>query len=165
MAEGEWLLAGRVGRPHGLDGSFHVAQASPRLLDLGMSVRVGSEPRVITRRVGQDSRPIIALEGCDDRPGAQALQGQELFVARGAAPTLPEDEWWVEDLEGCTVRDGQRVVGTVSRMLSLPSVDVLEVTRPDGEQALLVPLVGDAVRLVDIEHKEIQIDLQFMDQG
>jgi 16S rRNA processing protein RimM len=165
MEEGQWLLAGRVGRPHGLDGSFYVSQSSPRLLDVGMSVRVGSESRVITRRVGQDSRPIIALEGCHDRPGAQALQGQALFAARGAAPTLPEDEWWVEDLEGCTVRDGERVVGTVARLLSLPSVDVLEVTRPDGEQALLVPLVGDAVRSVDVEQKEIQVDLQFLDQG
>ena len=162
MDERQWLLAGRVGRPHGLDGSFHVAQASPRLLEMGMSVRVGSESRVITRRAGQESRPIIALEGCRDRSGAQALQGQELFVARGAAPALPEDEWWVEDLEGCTVRDGDRVVGSVARMLSLPSVDVLEVARPDGEPALLVPLVGDAVRSVDVEQKEIQIDLQFL---
>jgi 16S rRNA processing protein RimM len=163
MDEGQWLLAGRVGRPHGLDGSFHVLQASPRLLDVGMTVQIGSDPRVITRRAGQESRPIIALEGCEDRPGAQALQGQELFVARDAAPPLPEDEWWVEDLEGCTVRDGQRVLGTVARMLSLPTVDVLEVVRPDGEPALLVPLVGDAVREVDVEHKEIQIDLQFLD--
>jgi 16S rRNA processing protein RimM len=163
MDKGQWLLAGRVGRPHGLDGSFHVAQASLRLLDVGMSVQVGSESRVITRRAGQESHPVIALEGCDDRPGVRALQGQELLVARTAAPALPEDEWWVEDLEGCTVRDGQRVVGTVARMLSLPSVDVLEVTRSDGEPALLVPLVGDAVRSVDVEQKEIQIDLQFLD--
>lgn len=162
MDEGQWLLAGRVGRPHGLDGSFHVSQASPLLLDVGMTVQVGSESRVITRRAGQESRPIIALEGCRDRAGAQAIQGQELFVARSAAPDLPEDEWWAEDLQGCTVRDGQRVVGKVARMLSLPSVDVLEVTRPDGEPALLVPLVGDAVRSVDVDQKEIQIDLQFL---
>jgi 16S rRNA processing protein RimM len=163
MEGGQWLLAGRVGRPHGLDGSFHVSQASPRLLEVGMNVRVGSESRTITRRAGQESRPIIALEGCDARSGAQALQGQELLVARDAAPALLEDEWWAEDLEGCTVRDGQRVVGQVVRMLSLPSVDVLEVSRPDGELALLVPLVGDAVRSVDVDHKEIQIDLQFLD--
>jgi 16S rRNA processing protein RimM len=164
MEDGRWLLAGRVGRPHGLDGSFHVAGASPRLLELGMSVLVGSELRAIIRRAGQESRPIIAIEGCEDRPTAQALQGEALLVARDQAPHLPEDEWWVEDLEGCTVIDGERVVGTVSRMLALPSVDVLEVSRPDGEPELLVPLVGDAVRSVDIERKEIQIDLNFIGQ-
>ncbi len=29
MDEGRWLLAGRVGRPHGLDGSFHVSTGQP----------------------------------------------------------------------------------------------------------------------------------------
>jgi 16S rRNA processing protein RimM len=48
-------------------------------------------------------------------------------------------------------------------MLALPSVDALEVTRPDGEAPLLVPLVGDAVRSVDVQHKEIQVDLQFLE--
>jgi 16S rRNA processing protein RimM len=164
MDHRRWLRAGLVGRPHGLDGSFHVAQASPRLLEVGMSVVIGSEPRRITRRAGQEGRPIIALEGCEDRPAAQALQGQELLVARQGAPDLPEGEWWVDDLEGCAVLHGQRVVGTVTRMLSLPSVDVLEVKRPDDQPDLLVPLIGDAVQSVDVEGKEIQVDLKFLGQ-
>jgi 16S rRNA processing protein RimM len=129
-----------------------------------MSVLIAAEPRLITRRAGQETRPIIAVEGCDDRPGAQSLQGQELLVARDGAPDLPADEWWAEDLEGCTVREGERTVGTVVRMLALPSVDVLEVRRSEGEPELLIPLVADAVRSVDIERKQIQIDLGFLDQ-
>jgi 16S rRNA processing protein RimM len=164
MGDARWLRAGRIGRPHGLDGSFYVSQASPRLLDEGMSVVVDSEVRRITRRAGQESRPIIAIEGCLDRPTAQALHGRELLVARDRAPDLPHDEWWVEDLEGCSVRDGERVVGTVARLLALPSVDVLEVTRSDGEAELLVPLVGDAVRSVDVENGQIDIDLHYLGQ-
>jgi 16S rRNA processing protein RimM len=164
MEDRRWLRAGRVGRPHGLDGSFHVAQPSPRLLEVGMSVVIGSEPRRITRRAGHEERPIIALEGCEDRPAARALQGQELLVARQGAPDLPDDEWWVDDLEGCAVLDGQRLVGEVARMLSLPSVDVLEVKRPDGRPDLLIPLIGDAVQSVDVEGKQIQVDLAFLGQ-
>jgi 16S rRNA processing protein RimM len=164
MDDRQWLRAGRVGRPHGLDGSFHVSQASPRLLEVGMSVLVGSEPRRITRRAGQEGRPIIAIEGCEDRPAAQALQGQELLAARQGAPELPQDEWWVDDLEGCDVLHGQRVVGTVARMLSLPSVDVLEVKRPDGQPDLLIPLIADAVPSVDVEGKQIHVDLEFLGQ-
>lgn len=164
MSEAGWLRAGRIGRPHGLDGSFHVAQASPLLLTVGAEVLIAGVPRLITRRAGQDARPIIAVEGCHDRAGAQAVQGQDLMVARAGAPELPEDEWWPEDLEGCTVRDGEREVGTVARLLNLPSVDVLEVTRADGEVELLVPLVGDAVRSVDVERKLIDVDLRFLDQ-
>ena len=164
MSDSRWLRAGRVGRPHGLDGSFHVVQASWLLLEVGASVVIGSERRRITRRAGYDSRPIIALDGCHDRPAAQALQGEELLVEREVAPSLPDDEWWAEDLEGCTVGDGERVVGTVARLLSFPSVDVLEVSRAEGDEDLLVPLIADAVRRVDVERRQIDIDLRFLGQ-
>jgi 16S rRNA processing protein RimM len=164
MSDPGWLRAGRVGRPHGLDGSFHVSQASPLLLTLGGEVLVGGGSRRITRRAGHDARPIIAVEGCQNRAAAQALHGEELFVAREGAPPLPEDEWWAEDLEGCQVRDGDRQVGTVSRLLGLPSVDVLEVSGSGGEVELLVPLVADAVRSVDVERKVIDVDLRFLGQ-
>ncbi len=81
------LRAGVVGRPHGLDGSFYVAQAAPELLSTGRTVWVGEHERAIERRAGTDDRPIVRVAGCGDRTGAEALRGTELRVARerGAA--------------------------------------------------------------------------------
>jgi 16S rRNA processing protein RimM len=160
--DGGWLRAGRVGSPHGLDGSFHVGDPLPRLLTLGATVAVAGQTLRITRRAGTDQRVILRLEGHDDRPAAQALRGQELLVARTQAPELEPDEWWAEDLEGCTVHDGGRAVGTVRRLLALPSCEVLEVERPGEQSDLLVPLISDAVRSVDVELHEIEIDLGFL---
>ncbi len=157
-----WLRAGLVGRPHGLDGSFHVREPTPALLDEGMQVLVDGQERTIVRRAGDDHRPIIRLGGCADRDAAEALRGESLMVPRTEAPVLEEDEWWEEDLVGCRVRDGDQEVGSVRRLLGLPSVEVLEVARGDGEDDLLVPLVSDAVRSVDVEHKLIEIDLRFL---
>ena len=53
-------------------------------------------------------------------------------------------------------------VGTVRRLLALPSCEVLEVARPGDQGDLLVPLIGDAVRGVDIEARSIEIDLRFL---
>lgn len=164
MSTVRWLRAGRVGRPHGLDGSFHVNQPTPQLLDVGAQVMLGTGLRRITRRAGEDRRPIIALEGCHDREAAQALGGQELLVARAQAPDLDADEWWAQELEGCSVRDGERVLGTVKRLMALPSVDILEVELKAGGENLLVPLVTDAVRSVDVQRREIQVDLRFLGQ-
>ena len=47
-------------------------------------------------------------------------------------------------------------------MLSLPSCEVLEVTREGDGGELLVPLVGDAVREVDLEGRSIDVDLRFL---
>jgi 16S rRNA processing protein RimM len=159
---GRWLRAGRVGRPHGLDGSFHVREPSPPLLELGTRVLVDGRELTIVRRAGDDRRPIVRLEGCENRTAAEELAGQALMVQRSEAPELEEDEWWAEDLEGCAVQDGERQVGIVRRLLALPSCEVLEVVRSDGGADLLVPLVGDAVRSVDISRKEIDIDLRFL---
>jgi 16S rRNA processing protein RimM len=166
MAETEhWLRAGVVGRPHGLDGSFHVADPVASLLELGTEIRLGEARREIVRLAGRDDRPILRLEGCDDRDAAEALRGQELFVARAAAPELEEDEWWAADLEGCAVRDGDREVGVVARLLALPSCEVLEVTRAGEAPDLLVPLVRDAVRDVDVDGRVIDVDLQFLGEA
>jgi 16S rRNA processing protein RimM len=135
------------------------------LLTLGGRVRVGESERGIERRAGTESRLILRLEGCRDRAAAEALRGMELSVAREQAPRLEGDEWWAEDLEGCEVHDGARVVGTVRRLLGWPSCEVLEVERTeDGAAAgdLLVPLVSDAVRAVDIGQRRIDVDLRFL---
>src|SRR4051812_31233411 len=150
------LMVGRVGRPHGLDGSFYVVGASPDLPRSG-ELRVGEAVREIVRRAGTDERPILRLDGMASREDADALRGLELL----AAVPLEEDEYWAHDLEGCAVVDGERAVGFVRRMTALPSCEVLEVDRPDGAE-LLVPLVRDAVRSIDVAARRIDVSLEFL---
>ena len=161
---GDWLSGGRVGRPHGLDGSFHVTRPRPALLVLGAELRVAGTVARIVRRAGTDERPILRLAGFDGREAAERLRGEELLVPRAAAPPLEEDEWWAEDLEGCLVTDGPREVGRVRRLIGLPSCEALEVERA-GAGDLLVPLVRDAVRDVDTEARRIDVDLAFLGEG
>ncbi len=161
-ADRRWLFAGTVGAPHGLDGSFHVVNAQGALLELGTRIRVGEEEREITRRAGTDRRPILRVVGPQNREAAEALRGRELLFPRARAPELEPDEWWVEDLEGCRVHDGGRELGIVRRVLALPSCEVLEVGHEGGVEELLVPLISDAVRDVDIDARRIEIDLCFL---
>jgi 16S rRNA processing protein RimM len=159
-----WLRAGIVGRPHGLDGSFHVGRPVPNLLADDIDVRLGETQHHVVRLAGHARAPIMRVEGCSARADAEALRGQEILVARVRAAELEEDEWWAEDLEGCAVRDGAEEVGVVSRLLELPSCEVLEVQRGDDptRPALLVPLITDAVRGVDLENGVIDVDLDFL---
>jgi 16S rRNA processing protein RimM len=151
------LEAGRVGRPHGLDGSFYVTRPSPDLaLAEGASVQVAGEPRRIVRRAGTDEAPILRLEGCSSREDADALRGTPLLVAEADAPPLEDDEFWAHELAGCRVVDGDREVGEVARMIALPSCEALEV----GDR--LIPLVHDAIRSIDRDARVIDVDLGFL---
>lgn len=158
---GDWLHAGRVGRPHGLDGSFHVTRPQSALLTQGASLTVDGRAERIVRLSGTDARPIVRLASCTTRNAAESLRGKDLLIARADAPPLEEDEWWPEELEGCRVHDGPREVGVVRTLRALPSCEVLEVAR-DGADDLLVPLISDAVRSVDVDAREIEIDLAFL---
>lgn len=158
------LEVGRVGRAHGLDGSFYVTGARARLLVEGGEVTLAGGVRRIARRAGVEQRPIVRLDGVDSRSAAEALRGQPLTIARGQLPALDEDEWWAHQLEGCAVCDGARRVGTVSALLELPSCEALQVRRDDGGE-LLVPLVRDAVRKVDVDAGVIEVDLEFLGEG
>jgi len=156
------LTAGRVGRPHGLDGSFYVTRPRPRLLSLGVVVSVAGRTAAIVRRAGTEQRPIVRLEGVDGRAGAEALRGMELTIDGAGAPALGEGEWWAHELEGCQVRDGEQLLGTVSKLIELPSCEALEVLTVPGGEVVLVPMVKDAIRHVAPEQRLIEVDLDFL---
>ena len=156
------LQAGRVGRAHGLDGSFYVTGARPRLLALGMNVTIQDRTVAIVRRAGTDQHPIVRVEGVEDRTRAEALRGLELTVAETDAPRLAEGEWWAHELEGCAVVDGDRRIGQVTRMIELPSCEALEVRREQDGELLLVPMVKDAIRHIDLGASRIDVNMDFL---
>jgi 16S rRNA processing protein RimM len=137
-------------------------------------VRLDGHTATIVRRAGTDEHPIVRLKEIQDRPAAEALRGLELTVELAEAPALGEGEWWVQELAGCEVMDGERHVGTVIGLMELPSCEALEVglvpsetdaqPNPAGSSAgqLLVPMVSDAIRHVDPERRRIDVNMAFL---
>jgi 16S rRNA processing protein RimM len=157
------ISAGRVGRPHGLDGSFYVTQPRGRLLRVGALVEVAGRGTRIVRLAGTEQRPIVRLDGVDGREAAEALRGVELLLDDDQAPALGPEEWWAHELEGCTVLGcGGELLGTVARLIELPSCEALEVSPPGGGEPLLVPMVKDAIRTVSAERRRIEVDVEFL---
>lgn len=142
------VTAGTIGRPHGLDGTFHVMRPLHPLA-AGTAVRVAGTERRVERRAGSDDRPLVRLEGIGDRAAAAALGGELLLVEE----SLAENEWLAADLVGCEVPG----LGSVCRVVDAPSCDVLEL-----EGGELVPLISDAIERVDLAGRTISIDRRFV---
>lgn len=153
--EDENVVVGRVGRPHGVDGAFVVEHASddPARFEVGATLVVGGEPARVTvsRRVG-GRRVAIKL----DRPVGR---GVELVIRRDDLADLPEGSYYVADLIGLEVLDenGARV-GAVRDVLPGPANDVIEV-----DTGLLLPLVEDCVREVDLAAGTVLLNPGFTD--
>jgi 16S rRNA processing protein RimM len=146
---------GRVGRPHGLEGAFRL-EGAEHPLHPGTLVRVGGRDLYVKRHGGSTERPIITLEGVDDRSAVGALRGMELTMSLADAP-LGVDEWLADDLVGCRIEG----VGEVRRVVHAPSCDLLEA----GAEGTLIPFVRDAVRSVDLRTRSIEVDRTFLGLG
>jgi len=141
---------GRVGRPHGVDGAFVVEDASSEeaRFAVGAWLVAGAEPaRVVVSRWVGGGRRAIRLDRSVER-------GTELYVQRTSLPALPEGSYYVEDLVGLGVYDpnGTRV-GVIRDVLPGPANDALEL-----DTGLLLPLVEDCVREIDLEGRRILLN-------
>jgi 16S rRNA processing protein RimM len=125
------VTAGRVGKPHGRDGSFYVEGASHPLAT-GTTLLLRDRAHTVERRAGTDNRPLIRLSDIAD---ASPHRDELLLVDE----QLGNEEWLASDLLHCSVPGHGRVV----RVLDGPSCSVLELS--DG---VLVPFVSDAIRSV-----------------
>lgn len=139
------VTAGRVGKPHGLDGSFYVEGPRHELPE-GVALTVAGRTHRVARRAGTDERPLIRLDDVDD---PRALRGELLLVE----DELEEGEWLASDLVGCRVPG----LGTVARVIDGPSCSVLEL-----DDGTLVPFVSDAIERVDVDAREIHVRRDFL---
>ena len=148
------MPVGRVGRPHGLDGAFVVERASDdgRRWEVGASVLVDGAPATIelSRRVGGRRRAI--------RLDRMVARGAELAVHVSELPTPAPDTYYAFQLVGLVVVDEEgRELGSVVEVHPGVANDNLELA--DGT---LVPLIGDAVRTVDLDAGRIIVERGFL---
>lgn len=147
------ITIGRVGKPHGLDGSFVVEQASddPKRFDPGAALRAGGEPVRVEQRKRSGGRLVIRL----DRP---VPRGTTLQVPRTELPDAEPGSYYVFQLVGLEVEEeGGRRLGVVTDVAPGPANDALEL-----DSGLLLPLVEACVREVDLERGRILVERGFV---
>ena len=149
------VVVGRVGRPHGVDGSFFVEGASgvPERFARGARLLAEGQPvEVIGSKRGSGGRFVIKL----DLP---VPRGTTLAVPRDELPPLDEDTYYTFQLVGLEVEEeGGRRLGTVTEVDNAPANDVLEL-----DTGLLLPLVDSCVLSVDLENRRILVARGFAD--
>jgi 16S rRNA processing protein RimM len=139
------VTAGRVGKPHGLDGSFYVERPRHGLPE-GTELTIAGGTHRVERRAGTDERPLIRLSGVED---SRPLRGEVLLVE----DEVGEGEWLAADLVGLEVPG----MGRVAQLVDAPSCSVLEL-----DDGTLVPLVSDAIERIDLEAGEIHVNREFL---
>jgi 16S rRNA processing protein RimM len=151
----DFVAVGRIGRPHGLDGSFVVEHpsANESLFEPGATLYVAGEPAAVAGRKRSGGRLVLKL----DRPAAR---GAELTVAREQLPEPTEDSYYVFQLVGLDVlEEGGRRLGAVRDVAPGVANDVLEL-----DSGLALPMHEECVREVDLSAGRIVVAAGFVDR-
>jgi 16S rRNA processing protein RimM len=161
------LPFGRLGRPHGVRGEIALRPFNPdgdglaeTTLPAPVELVREKERRQMTLRSVRPANQalLVCFEGVETRDQAAALTNFEVWLPRQALPPLEADEFYVEDLIGCAVVDVQgRARGTIRSSFWNGAQDVLTLEGPDGE--LLVPAVAEFIRSVDLEARQVIVDM------
>lgn len=159
--DGELVVVGRVGPPHGVRGEVLVrpfTDAPDERFAPGSALLTGGSPLTVESVRWQGSRLIVHFAGVADREAAVALRGTDLQVPASSRPPLDDpDDFYDTDLVGLAASTVDGVpLGPVRDVVHSPAADYLVVEV--GGRDRLVPFVAAVVPTVDVAGGRVVID-------
>lgn len=153
----QYLEAGTIVSTHGVHGEVKILPWAdgPEFLTLFDRVFLnGREYEVESARV-QKTCVLVKLRGVDTMEAAQALRNTVVKVNREDVE-LEEGTFFIADLVGLKVLWGEKDLGVVKEVLTLPGNDVFVV---EGETQYMIPNVREFVREISPAEGLIRVEL------
>ncbi len=160
----DFLVIGQIGRPHGVNGEvrMHVLTDFPERLKQGLVVYLGEthNPLRIKECRWHDDILLLGFEGCNNRTLAENYKNEFVYIRVDDLPSLPEGEYYHHQLIGLQVfpERESKALGVVSEILQTGANDVL-VVRNDDNKEILLPILDQTVKSIDIENGKIHVHL------
>ena len=102
---------------------------------------------------------ILKLGGIDDINDAELYRNKVLTVPREELGELPEGAYYICDLLGCSVVTVDGInLGKIDDVIKTGSNDVYSVKNDEGKQ-VLIPVIDDVIKKVNLEDKLITVEL------
>ena len=162
----ERFQVGVITTPHGLRGEVKVYPTTDDPLRFKilkeLILKEKRSERVLRIRIVKFFKQFVILgfEGMDRIEDVEALRGCPLLVERRDAAPLEEDEYYVADLIGLSVRDEDgNEIGTLKEVLETGANDVYVVER-EGLKDLLLPAISQCI--LDVQPEEGFITVHIM---
>jgi 16S rRNA processing protein RimM len=155
------LKIGFIKKPHGLKGEIKVLPLTDRgeqftrikncyLFD-GNSY---NRARINAVRV-TPADVILKLQSYNDRNGADTLRGYYIYIEREFGIPLEKNEYYVQDLAGCTIISNDCEMGTVKDLYNAGAGDILIIEYQGRE--VMIPMVHDFIDKIDLGERVIRV--------
>jgi len=159
-----FIIFGRIVGAHGLHGALRVRAENPESpnLDIIKRLFVDRDGTMIEHRVesfAQAGRGAlkVTLEGIQSVEQAQALRGLDLYRARDDLPAPAPNEFYYFQVLGLRVETIEgRALGRIEEVFFNGAHDVWVVK--DGSSEVLIPVIEDVVRQIDLDGGRAVVD-------
>lgn len=161
--EPEFLVVGKLGKPHGIHGEMvmYVYTDFPERLQEGVTVLVGPQHQrlQITKCRPHSRGLLLSFFGFQTREDVAELRNLLVYVRTAERPKLAEGEYYQHQFLGLQVIDeAGKPLGTIERILETGANDVYLVRDESGDE-LLIPAIGSVVLDIDLEHDQLRVHL------
>lgn len=157
MQSEDKIIIGKIGKARGLDGTLKIIPLTDfeGRFDNLTQIEVGGKMFQVEKVQHIGGEIFIKFRNVDSREIAKTLTNKFLTVPRAEVAPLDDGEFYIFDIIGCEVFDGEKIIGKVENVLKTGSNDVFQVL---GETEILIPALKSVVTKIDIQNKKIFVD-------
>ena len=158
------LEVGKIVNTHGLKGEVKIVTwtDTPDVfedIEYVYAKKKHEEIKLTTKNIKyQKNNIIVKFAEINSIDEAETFKNSVLSCDREQLGELPEGVYYIADLIGCTVFENEKELGKISDVFNTGANDIYAVSRPQ-QKDLLIPVLEETVKKVDIENKRIDVVL------
>lgn len=159
----EKLTVGKIGAPHGVKGEIKVFPLTDdptrfeALRKVYVKSKEGYEEFEISSVKYNGPHLIVKLKEINNRNDADRLKNEYLEISREDGIPLGEDEYYIVDLIGLEVYEGDAKLGILKDVISTGGTDLYEIQTK--EKVILVPAVSQYILKIDMDNRRIEANI------
>lgn len=162
----DFYNVGKIVNTHGIRGDVRVMPTTDFVAERfakgqDLYLQQAGEPLKLTVESARQHKGFILVKfvGYDNINDVQAFRDHELMVSGKDQHPLEDGQYYYHQIIGLSVKtvDGEEL-GTIKEILSPGANDVWVVQR-DGKKDLLLPVIDDVVKDVDLDAGEVTVEL------
>lgn len=101
---------------------------------------------------------LLKLKDLDIVEDAQKLKNKVIYANEDEMLPLPEGVFYIKDIIGLEVYDGDRFIGEIVDWIETGANNVYVIKRPNGKD-VLIPAIDSVINEVDIENKKMSVNM------
>jgi 16S rRNA processing protein RimM len=159
MEKKDKVVAGKIHSTHGVKGNLKLElyHEKIRLPDtVYIEDEETGELKPIHIEFIDRNKKLIKFKGYDTPEKAKEITQKLIYIDKELLPKLGKDEFYIFDIEGCSVYFNDKIVGKVEKVDDrLPQVYLI--IKCTDDKVRYLPFISQFVKDVDVENKKISI--------